>query len=148
MLKIISLMGIFMMTGCGKKSEALIKQDVNLSTPIACISLNEFAIEKNFIETLHTLYAFDKHCDLKLTVKYKKDIVCNSPYNPNSKNTSQFPKSFLNLELRKGLNVVYSYYIDLYNNVDEEDVTDAFKRVMKDLIDTEGDNDVHTMRKE
>ena len=134
MIKTIVIVSALILMGCSKKSEAIIKKDANLSMPISCMALNEFALDKNFIEKLHTLYAFDRQCDLKLSMKYKKDIVCNSPYNPNSKNTSQFPKSFLQLELRQGLNVVYSYYIDLYNNVDEEDVTDAFKRVTKDLM--------------
>ncbi len=129
-----------MMIGCSKKSEPLIKKDANLSTPIMCMSLNELAIEKSFIDKLHTLYTFDKDCDLKLTVKYKKDIVCNSPYNSNGKSVSQFPKSFLKLELRRGFNIVYSYYIDLYNNVDIDDVEDAFKRVEKDLLKVENEN--------
>ncbi len=129
---VVIVLALFLM-GCNKKSEPLIHKDANLSTPIACMSLNEFEIDKSFSEKLHTLYTFDTHCDLKLSMKYKKDIVCNSPYNPNSKNISQFPKSFLNMELRRGLKVMYSYYIDLYSNVDEEDVEDAFKRLKRDL---------------
>ncbi len=133
MIKHVLMVLALLLMGCNKKSEPLINKDANLSTPIACMSLNECGMEKNFIKKLHILYAFDTQCDLKLSMKYKKDIVCNSPYNPNSKNTSQFPKSFLQLELRKGFKVVYSYYIDLYSNVDEEDVEDAFERLKKDL---------------
>lgn len=122
-----------MIMGCTPKSEPIIKKDANLSTPIKCLSLNEFGIEKSFIKKLHTLYAFENKCDLKLTIKYKRDIVCNSPYNPNRKNTSQFPKSFLNMEIRRGFKVSYSYYIDLYSNVDEEDIENAFKQLKRDL---------------
>lgn len=134
-MKNIVIMLALLLMGCNKKSEPLIKIDTKVSTPIACMSLNEFEIDKSFSEKLHTLYTFDTHCDLKLSMKYKKDIVCNSPYNPNSKNTSQFPKSFLKLELRRGLKVIYSYYIDLYGNVDEKDIEDAFERLKRDLID-------------
>jgi len=140
---VVMVLALFFM-GCNKKSEPLINKEANLSSPIACMSLNEFEIDKSFSEKLHTLYTFDTHCDLKLSIKYKKDIVCNSPYNPNSKNTSQFPKSFLNMELRRGLKVMYSYYIDLYSNVDEEDVEDAFKRLKRDLIQRKEKNETDT----
>jgi len=133
-MKTIFLIVVFMMMGCSKKSEPLINKDANLSTPVLCMSLNEMMIDKAFIKKLHSLYTFDKNCDLKLNLKYKKDIVCNSSYNANEKSVSQFPKSFLKLELRRGLKVVYSYYIDLYDNVDKEDVEHAFVRLKKDLI--------------
>jgi len=38
-----------------------------------------------------------------------------------AKTTGKFPKSYLKFELRDGMTIVYSYYIDLYNNVDRED---------------------------
>lgn len=133
MIKGLVIILTLLLIGCSKKSEPIVKKDVNLTTPVQCMALNELGIEKNFIKKLHSLYAFDEHCDLKLTLKYKKNIVCNSPYNPNRKNVSQFPKSFLNLELRRGFKIEYSYYIDLYNNVDEGDIEDAMLRLKKDL---------------
>jgi len=132
MIKRLILIALLLM-GCSKKSEPIVKKDADLAAPVQCMALNELGIEKNFIKKLHSLYAFDERCDLKLTLKYKKDIVCNSPYNPNKKNVSQFPKSFLSLELRRGFKTEYSYYIDLYSNVDEEDIEDAMLRLKKDL---------------
>jgi len=40
----------------------------------------------------------------------------------------------LNFELRRGLKVEYSYYTDLYNNVDEEEIENAFLSMKNDLI--------------
>lgn len=129
------ILSIFFLLACEKKSDPTVKIDTHLSTPIHCMALNTVGIEKSFVDKMQSLYTFDRHCDLKLTMKYKKDIVCNSPYNPNMKNVSQFPKSFLHFELRKGFSVVYSYYIDLYSNVDEEDIERAFLRLKKELIE-------------
>jgi len=132
MIRSLILIALLLM-GCSKKSEPIVKKDADLTTPVQCMALNELGIEKNFIKKLHSLYAFGECCNLKLTLKYKKDIVCNSPYDPNRKNVSQFPKSFLNLELRRGFKTEYSYYIDLYSNVNEEDIEDAMLRLKKDL---------------
>ena len=134
-MRFILVLSIFFLVACEKKSAPTIVIDSHLTTPIQCMALNTIGIEKPFVNKLQLLYTFDNRCDLKLTVKYKKDIVCNSPYNPNMKNVSQFPKSFLHLELRKGFKVLYSYYIDLYSNVDEEDIESAFLTLKKALIE-------------
>ncbi|MCF6245649.1 MAG: hypothetical protein L3J43_11525 [Sulfurovum sp.] len=125
---------VFLIIGCGKKSEPIIKTDMNMTTPIKCITLNTLSMEKPFVAKLQSLYLFDTRCDVKLYVTYKKDIVCNSPYNAGIKNTSSFPKSFLKLELKKGFKVIYSYYIDLYSNVDIDDIVDAFLSMKKELM--------------
>ncbi len=134
-MKFILASSIFFLLACEKKSDPTINIDTQLTTPIQCMALNTIGIEKPFVAKMQSLYAFNTYCDLKLIMKYKKDIVCNSPYNPNMKNVSQFPKSFLHFELRKGFKVLYSYYIDLYSNVDEEDIESAFSILKKDLIE-------------
>jgi len=135
MMRFILVLSIFFLVACEKKSDPTTIIDSHLTTPIQCMALNTIGIEKPFVNKLQVLYTFDNRCDLKLTMKYKKDIVCNSPYNPNMKNVAQFPKSFLHLELRKGFKVLYSYYIDLYSNVDEEDIESAFLMLKKALIE-------------
>ena len=50
------------------------------------------------------------------------------------KTSGKFPRSYLKLKLRKGMELQYSYYIDLYSNVDEDDVEEAFERLKKDII--------------
>ncbi len=120
--------------GCNERSTPIVKVDSNLSKPIQCMALDGIGVEKKFSNRLNQLYNFTSNCPLKLSIKYKKDIVCNSPYNPNQKNVSKFPKSFLNIELREGFDIKYSYYVDLYSNVDEEDIEEGFLRVTKDLL--------------
>jgi hypothetical protein len=83
------------------------------------------------------MYSFDDKCHLKLDVSYKRDIVCNSSYNVTMKSTAKFPKSYLKLELRKGIEVVYSYYIDLYDNVDKNDVEHGFMKLKSELVGNE-----------
>jgi hypothetical protein len=38
------------------------------------------------------------------------------------------------LEVKKGFTVEYSYYIDLLNNVDTEDVKEGFATFKKDIL--------------
>ncbi len=128
------IMAALFFVGCDKKSPPIIKKDTNLSTPVQCLALNDITLDKAFKSTLNSLYTFDQKCDLQLFVSYKRDIVCNSPYNPNRKNIGPFPKSFLNMEVRRGFKVEYSYYVDLYHNVNESDIKEAFARVKKDII--------------
>ena len=127
------LFAILLLTACEEKSKPNITINSNLSLPIKCMKLN--IIEEEFTNRLKELYPFDEKCDLTLTVSSKKDIVCNSPQNVMLKTSGKFPKSYLRLKLRRGMEVEYSYYIDLYSNVDEDDVERAFIRLKKDLIE-------------
>jgi len=130
----IFFMAMLLFIGCNERSKPVVKVDSNLSKPIQCMALDSTGIEKEFSNRLNQLYNFTSNCPLKLSINYKKNIVCNSPYNPNMKNVSKFPKSFLNIELREGFDIKYSYYVDLYSNVDEEDIEEGFLRLKKDLL--------------
>jgi hypothetical protein len=55
-----------------------------------------------------------------------------------SKNMGKFPKSFIKIELREGMKLQYSYYVDLFSNVDEDDVEEGFERLKKDLLMPKG----------
>jgi len=131
--KVFILIFSILLTSCNQKKSPIIKIDNNLSIPIRCLSIDKIDIDKKFLAKLNKLYNFNNNCKYKLYIKYKTDIVCNSPYNPNQKNLSSFPTSFLNLEIRDGLKLKYSYYIDLNDNVNEDDIKDAFIKVKKDL---------------
>jgi hypothetical protein len=50
---------------------------------------------------------------------------------------SKKPKSYLQMQLREGLDVKYSYYIDLYSNVDIDDIENAFNRLEEEIIKVE-----------
>ncbi len=135
MIRILLIILTLFFTACEEKSKPVIIKNSSLSTPIKCISLNRLEVEPKFISELEKLYDFNSSCNYKLTISYKKDIVCNSSYNAVAKTTGKFPKSYLKFELRDGMTIVYSYYIDLYDNVDTEDIRDGFLKLKMDLVD-------------
>jgi len=98
------------------------------------MALSEVGVEKDFLNKLREMYDFNQSCSNRLYISYKRDITCNSSYNAVMKNTHGFPKSYLKFELKRGLNNLYSYYIDLYNNVDIDDIENEFKIVKQDLL--------------
>ena len=126
---------ILLLTACEEKAKPVVTRNSDFPTPIKCMQLDSLDVDKTLINRLNELYSFDKTCPLTLTISYKKDIVCNSTQNVYRKNSGKFPKSYLKMELRKGLDVVYSYYIDLYHNVDVDDLNEGFKRLKQDLIE-------------
>lgn len=125
---------LLLFTACEEKAKPVVSINPKLSLPISCMRLNHTDIDKGFLDTISKLYDFDKTCPLTLTVSYKKDIVCNSTQNVQIKNTGRFPMSYLKLELRRGLDIEYTYYVDLYDNVDKEDIAEGFERLKSDLM--------------
>jgi len=123
---------------CEEKAKPKVIIDSDLVLPISCMKLNILSDDKVLVHGLKSLYAFDDSCALTLTLSSKKDIVCNSTNNMMRKNIGKFPKSFVKLELREGMKLLYSYYIDLYSNVDKDDVKEGFERLKKDLIELKG----------
>ena len=134
MQKYLYLFTILLLIGCEEKSKANITINPKLSLPISCMKLNVMNEESELTDKLKELYTFNKNCDLTLTLSSKKDIVCNSPQNIMLKTSGKFPKSYLKLVVRRGMKIEYSYYIDLYSNVDKDDVEEGFKRLKQDLI--------------
>jgi len=68
-----------------------------------------------------------------LQVEHKNGIICNSSYNAPQKALSNFPNSYLKLELHKGLLLLYSYYIDLDHKPDDSDISEAMDRLKREL---------------
>jgi len=127
-------MTLLLLTACEEKRKPVIFMDTNVQLPMSCLKLNPLENEKKFDATLKKLYTFKGNCPHQLTLSYKKDIVCNSGYNASGQSLGKFPKSFLKLEVRKGFTMEYSYYIDLLNNVDSDDVEEGFATLKKDIL--------------
>ena len=134
MKNILYLISLIFFAACEDKAKPTITISSDLKPPISCMKLNKMVEDKELLSSLEKLYNFTDSCSLILTLSSKKDIVCNSTNNIMSKTMGKFPKSFMKLELRKGMKLQYSYYIDLYSNVDEDDVKEGFERLKKDLI--------------
>lgn len=124
---------ILLLTGCEDKPIVTVYDQSILQTPIACMRLNVLPDDTAITKTMHSLYPFDKDCPLYLSITYKNNIVCNSTHNVQSKSINGFPTSYLNMEIRKGFSLQYSYYIDLTEDVNSEDLKKGFKRMSKDL---------------
>ncbi|MCH9741220.1 MAG: hypothetical protein K0U38_10365 [Epsilonproteobacteria bacterium] len=137
---LLCLLALLLFTACQEKAKPAVTINPKLEHPISCMKLNTLNVEKDVLGQLKELYGFDESCSLVLIVSYKKDIVCNSPQNVHMNSVGKFPKSYLKFELRIGLEVQYTYYIDLYSNVDSDDIEEGFKRLERDLIKLERQN--------
>lgn len=93
-----------------------------------------FPPDEEVQKSLEELYSFDETCAVRLEVNLKRGIVCNSNQNSNKKALSNFPTSYLRMQVSKNRQLFYSYYIDLKDSVSGEDAKRAFKRMKEDLI--------------
>ena len=100
---------------------------------ISCLELIIFPPNEKIQDTLEKLYDFDKNCNTKMEVSTKSGIICNSNQNYQIKAVGSFPTSYLKMQVNNGSKIIYSYYIDLLNEVTQEDVTTAFSRLRDDL---------------
>jgi hypothetical protein len=124
--------------GCEERLKEKVTINPKLPLPIECMKLDVLGEDEELLDTLKELYPFDKKCDLILTVSYKKDIISTSPGSLNARASGKFPRSFLDMKLRRGMELEYSYYIDLLSNVDSSDVEEGFTRLKRDLIEQKG----------
>lgn len=101
---------------------------------ISCLRLVVFPPDKVLESTLHNIYSFDENCEYRLEVSKKGGIVCNSNQNAAKKTLSNFPSTYLRMDVSKNSKPIYSYYIDLLDSVSTEDVKSAFSRLQKDIL--------------
>ena len=127
-------MTLFLLTACEDKSIVNIYDKTILQSKIECLKLIVVPKNERITQTMESLYTFDEHCSYALDLSYKNGIKCNSTQNVQNKCINGFPSSYLNMKLRKGLSVKYSYYVDLKEDVSEEDLEKGFDRLKKDLM--------------
>ena len=100
---------------------------------ISCITLLIFPPNEKLQTTFEKFYSFDENCSTQLEVSSKSGIVCNSNHNVQKKAVGSFPTSYLKMQLNSGSKIVYSYYIDLKDDVTEDDMRRAFSALKEDL---------------
>ena len=93
-----------------------------------------FPPDKRVEEVLQKLYKFTPDCEYRLEVSKKGGIVCNSNQNAAKKTLTNFPSTYLRLDVTKGNRAVYSYYIDLLDRVNDDDIESAFFRMKRDIL--------------
>jgi len=130
---LLPLTTLLLLTGCDDKAMVTVYKKQITQTPIDCMKLSVFPEEPMITRTLSRRYHFRDDCDLSLEVSYKSGIRCNSSFNAATKATTTFPTSYLKMELRRGMTLQYSYYIDLTAKPTERDVNRGFDRLEKDL---------------
>jgi len=123
-----------MFSGCS--DSAIVKIfDKNISkNRVSCMRLVVFPHDELLEQTLNGLYEFTSDCEYRLEVSKKGGIVCNSNQNAPKKTFSNFPSTYLRMDISKGDKRVYSYYIDLLDSVTEDDIESAFSRMKKDIL--------------
>jgi hypothetical protein len=130
---IIALTTLLLLTACDDKAMVNIYKKKIVQTPIECMRLSVFPEEPMITKMLEERYRFSNECDLTLEVSHKSGIKCNSSFNAARKTLSTFPNSYLKMELRRGMTLQYSYYIDLTKKPSQSDVDSGFDRLEKDL---------------
>jgi hypothetical protein len=124
---------LWLLVGCDNNAIVNNSNKTFMQTPITCMRLQVFPEDKTITQTLMKRYNFKNDCNLTLDVTFKSGIKCNSTHNVIQKNLSNFPTSYLKMEFKRGFNILYSYYIDLNDAPDRDDVNDGFDRLEKDL---------------
>jgi len=129
----IFLAALLLLTACDDKAMVTVYKKKITQTPISCMKLTVFPEDPMITQTLQKRYRFTDSCDLTLEVSYKSGITCNSRFNAATKATTGFPSSYLKMELRRGMTLQYSYYIDLKQKPEQGDVDRGFDRLEEDL---------------
>lgn len=135
LMKILFLSLIFLFfTGCTDKSISKLYDKSYKNTVIPCLKLSISPDNSTMDKTLKNLYPFKEKCQYLFLVSYKTDIVCNSNQNAPRKTLSNFPNGFLRIQINKSMNhLIYSYYIDLNDDVDKGDLIKGFENIDKNL---------------
>jgi len=124
---------VWFLTACDDKAIVNV-YDKNISTTlIPCLKLNVLPQNSMIQATMERLYPFTENCPYHLDISYKNGITCNSTQNVQTKCINGFPSSYLNMEVRKGFSLKYSYYIDLMSKVEQRDIEKGFERLKEDL---------------
>ncbi len=129
---VFSILFIAILSSCNKAEITYYNKKLK-SNKIACLSYSPKS-RVLLDNSLESMYSFKSNCRYKLELSYKSDIVCNSPYNYSQKTTTNFPSAYLNLEVKKGFNLEYSYYIDLTQKPTVNDLKKAFDRLRVDIL--------------
>ena len=124
---------VWFLTACDDKAIVNVYDKNILKTPIPCLKLTVLPPNTMIQTTMERLYPFRENCPYHLDISYKNGITCNSTQNVQTKCIEGFPSSYLNMEVRKGFSLKYSYYIDLMSKVEQGDIEKGFERLEEDL---------------
>ena len=124
---------LLLLTACDEKPIVTVYKKEIVTAPPTCLKLQVQSSNKQIINILEEMYDFNSSCSYRLDVNYKEGIHCNSTNNACSSALGNFPHSYLNMEIRKGFSLYYSYYIDLKEEVSDSDLEKGMERIKDDL---------------
>ena len=120
-------------SACSDNSIVTIYDKTVLEENEKCVELIIFPPNKTIEETLKAQYTFKDNCALKFEVFTKGKIHCNSNQNSQTKAMGKMPSAYLRMEITKENNTLYSYYIDIKDEILPLHVESGFARMKKDL---------------
>ena len=126
---------LVLVSGCEDKALVKVYDQKILQTPPTCLALSVIPEETSIEQALKQQYRFDPTCPWRLEVHYKNNIRCTSNQNSDRKALSAFPSSYLRMEIRRGMRLLYSYYIDLPQRAKNGDAKRGLSRIIEDLFD-------------
>ncbi len=120
-------------SACSDNSIVTVYDKNILNDNATCIELIVFPPNDMIEDTLKKEYKFQDNCALKFEVFTKGKIHCNSNQNSQSKAMGAMPSSYMRLELTRENKTLYSYYIDIKDEITALHVEDGINRMKKDL---------------
>ncbi len=120
-------------TACTDNSIVTVYDENILQDKSTCIELIVFPPNDTIELTLKKQYKFQNNCALKFEVFTKGKIHCNSNQNAQTKALGAMPSSYIRMQITKENKTLYSYYIDIKDEITALHVEDGFKRMKEDL---------------
>ena len=134
MFRLLLLALALFFSACSDNSIVTIYDKSVLKEDSKCVELIIFPPNKTIEETLKAQYDFKDNCALKFEVFTKGRIHCNSNQNSQTKAMGKMPSAYLRMEITKKNKTLYSYYIDIIDEIQALHVENGFSRMKKDLI--------------
>ena len=133
MIKIVLISMLILLSGCSDNAQVFIYDKDIQKNKLKCLNLIVFPPNHTISSTLKELYTFSNNCKYDLIISYKNSISCNSNQNAEKKATGM-PVSYIRFEIKNKNKLLYTYYKDLYENINKVVVKDGFKRIKKNLF--------------
>ncbi len=122
----------FFITACDDSNVYVNFYDKSIQK-LPCLSLDDSL--QDYKELLSKEYHFKQNCPYKLILASANNIVCKSPFNASTKATTNFPSSYIELDVKKNFQLIYSYYKDLTHKTTKDDISDGFERLKRDILE-------------
>ncbi|MCW8894964.1 hypothetical protein [Sulfurimonas sp.] len=133
-MRFVFVLLLVLLSGCSDNSIVKIYDNSISDKKITCMRLVVFPPNEMIEITLKNKFTFEDSCDLRLEVFTKGNIHCNSNQNSQTKALGSMPSSYLRMKITKDNKTLYSYYIDIKDEIKDTHIKAGFSKMQKDLI--------------